>query len=420
MEALVSRPQRRIDFVETKPLSKSVGMVRLYCFVVALFPILDLYTTSFYITFGEIALFACTVFLFAVSIVRQKKTISNRRYLLFLVYAVCISLMAVLLRPSSSGTIVRRIARDIVYGVNFLFLGSYFFDLRTFKKIYFVVIYFVFATLVVQYAAHFLIGKNIYFYINTLRLNYAESDAMSLIAARDSMLSFRPSSIFFEPAHLVEYSFVALPLSLFDKNKNMARNIIITAILFLSTSTTGMIVAGLAWIVWLFVRFRKNFFAMGFFCLVFLAILLFVLAKNNYLNKIAAIFEIDSYSSGSLRVARGFLLFDQLDWKSKVFGVGFGGFESYSQTYGLSKILSTQYVDYMSGISYVLVSSGIIGLLLYIFALFKGFFVSNAMHRSLVILVVVVLFVSQVYIAAVYLIYMLVINASSARNHENN
>jgi hypothetical protein len=218
---------------------------------------------------------------------------------------------------------------------------------------------------------------------------------------------------------------MAIPLSyelLKNGNKNKKRIITMMVSLILTFSGNALLILAVAFMgIELKLLFcnRLNDFIKGLF-LVIVLIVCFEIALYKipyFQSTIARLTEgeilgnTSSRYSGYIRVLRGYEVYMKFGFFEKIFGIGIGNYTSYSESNFLSVLTSKTSIltSYLNGIQYYLISTGVIGLFLYIKSI-----VRNAFNSSIFIKIVILQFLALSAIAGLYkgciwIIFMLVI-----------
>lgn len=182
----------------------------------------------------------------------------------------------------------------------------------------------------------------------------------------------RPHSLFLEPA---AYCTWMLPLLCMNLQKNRkVFSILISISIFLSTSSTGIIMVGAAWMYYAYLRAQNEKKKLNALMIVsFFVIGIGVLANTDIFS--AAFDKLANISlsntSNFVRLALGFQLFIVLPFVEKFLGIPFMNVEAYLRSgkvdlglYGLS--YETTYLGFVNALGDCLLMYGIIGALIYI------------------------------------------------------
>jgi hypothetical protein len=277
-----------------------------------------------------------------------------------------------------------------------------------------------------------LFGRIVLGNIPGIPLNYSIRNYSELVSKYGSMYSYfyRPASLFLEPAHFAQFMGPALLFVLFDeKRKNRFPVAVFFSIaVLLSTSTNAVVIVIVAWVSYLAYENlqTKNVQNLLRIISVVIAIIVIIAVSARFsetfsygitrLQKLIA--GSDASGSAYERVMKGFEIWKQLNILEKIFGIGFGTYDSY-YSLGTLSVYNGE-VEYMSSISYILVSGGIIGLTLFISAIAKYMRLRNYFNYALILFLTIVFFSSSVFNTPIYAIVMLRIshNCNSMRNNK--
>ncbi len=187
---------------------------------------------------------------------------------------------------------------------------------------------------------------------------------------------FRASGLFPEPSYAAQFIIIAIIFFLFEgkqqeyNTKNNYRwAVFLSVSCVVTTSSIGMVFVVLLWGFWFVSEYatkRKNVNSV----ITFLALIAISIPIVIYLESSLHLFKIlqqklsiytflDSDSSFSYRVTRGFKIWYNLDFRGLMFGVGMGNIDEYMANHHvLNEFIKS---DYMNSMSYVLCSAGLMG-----------------------------------------------------------
>ncbi len=116
-------------------------------------------------------------------------------------------------------------------------------------------------------------------------------------------------------------------------------------------------------------------------------------------------------AEGATRIIKGFLLYLEIPSVNKIFGYHIDAIEDFATSSRLSYLfvskISGEYELYLNGFQHVLIINGIIGMTLFMRVWLGLFVCNNLLSKSLVIIFVILLFISNQYIGQMMLICML-------------
>ena len=355
---------------------------RIYCILLALsiafFPFLNTYSFPLFTkaSFGEIiALVFAASGLFL--IVFKKKEIKINFLLIFLIYSFIISAFCSLFRfRDNIGFSFARILRDAVF---FLLYGIVVPSILKRKylinafKVFFV---FLFIGLIIQMISHYLFKHDLFLLIKFFPLNYIITDVGNLeyhLSYSFSVNGFRFTSFLLEPSYCSYFVGFFLACILGTKeNGNVWWAVLASFFLIMLKSFTGIILLVVFWVLFLIStkRIHKKHKIIIFLVLgvVFLSTIITVrFYFPKYWKRILEVVNPSLLTSGGFRIYRGFFIFDTYGLKDKIFGTGLGNLIPYLKEQDLYNrfITGASNMDYSSSFSYVLLSCGFIGFILF-------------------------------------------------------
>lgn len=253
------------------------------------------------------------------------------------------------------------------------------------------------------------------------------TDTWQLVAYyRNSVSGLRICGVFSEPSHLASFLLPSVIFSMFGWEKQKTSVICLVILLcgiFVSTSLKGIIIAATSIGCFLCFRTYKSnrqsfaqiaqkkmkqyIWAVAIFAVIILAIL-FVQGKLDWLiQRVFNAFEQEDRSA-NIRVLRGYSVWAKLPFGMKIFGVGIGNIGNAINANGITTIhdrLASQ-IEYMSGISSILVTSGLSGILAFILWIGRLFSRINGCAKLLLFQYLLSLFVGGALFST-YTIYCL-------------
>jgi len=250
----------------------------------------------------------------------------------------------------------------------------------------------------------------------------------------------RPAALFSEPAHYSLYIVLVIFSCLFNVDplkisgfKRIIFSGIASFTVIMSMSASGLIYVAFLWMVWLF-TFSKNYKRLQkaiTFGVAGIAGIYILINKNWIAWSLDHIknMDVNKITSGSFRIFRGFSIFGQLKPFEKIFGIGAG--------------LSTQYIignniitiydgienvgsSYMSALSLIFVTGGIVGFVIYLAFLLYSTDFSN--KKSLVAVALYIFYIisnenlysPQMIILLLLIFYLKDMKMAEGLNYENS
>ena len=336
------------------------GSVAISCLLIML-PVFEYYAS--FIKALDLASFLVIAYFIFFSFSGQMRSSWNCILLLgmYIILAMPVSIVAfkgeMLTGYSDAGQILLRVFKLTALFFIIFACGVYKkFNLKTAIKIMSLIVYVTTAFIIVQRISYSL-GHEI---INPLDrfVRYGREETVSQGASG----FYRPSSLFFEPAHLAQYVLFYICLRLFDENRtkqNIFDSICGSVAIVCSTSGQGILMLVVLYIIFSFTYVNKNIFkTLGMLSLIILGSIF--LYKFDFVAKaMNRIFTGDFESSAvSYRIGYGLDLFRSLPLALKVFGCGFG---------------NVPVGVYFNGLEYVLNTLGVLGLLIVLLLLAANF-----------------------------------------------
>lgn len=246
--------------------------------------------------------------------------------------------------------------------------------------------------------------------INTIR------DSASEIAYQQMYINERSSSFFAEPAHFVQFLLPLLCLELFGTYKNYSRAVIIVLTLLYLRSGNALIGLGAIAVVFVFQLFSsKTSFSKKILILAMIAAAGYGGVKyaesDTGVKLMERQEEIDfnatSGGSGFLRVVRGYLVYGDYNVLEKV--VGLRGQERIEEhTKKFAAAFSYGASDYYNGIQYVLIHTGLIGMLIFLSLLRDLWRKNNLCGKSSLLCFFALCFVSAIMMSEVMWTFLIV------------
>ena len=266
-----------MSIAENKNLNNSLTVIqKVFSVFLAVYPLLCIYTAFYKFTIGDVIL----MFFLALGILRPQKidfrvlsigTFVGFTAFVFVLNMIFFKSMALV----AVSAYALRLIKLIFYLFCAVFSGRAFFKTQYFEKALFVTSIVACAFLFFQYAMYYGMGTIVLGRIPGLTVylqEYLELDYETIYA-----YSFRPSSLFLEPANFCQYMVVPLGLALFSKNisnkKRIIYVLIFTAGMLLSTSAQGMLYLAVVYSAYFFRGTRKKSMMIVFITIAIIATL---------------------------------------------------------------------------------------------------------------------------------------------------
>ena len=231
--------------------------------------------------------------------------------------------------------------------------------------------------------------KNIGIQIPNILSIFSTSELYSANSLTYLSLNFRPSGLFFEPAHMSQYCLPYIIWQLFDKRYTLGRlrNVIITLLgILASGSAMGICLSTAFLLLYIFVNMKKN--VLFILPLAVVIILVIVFLRSEYgMNVIYKRLFTDAIDVGGNaiegRIGRGYDFFFTKGWIERCIGSGYGNVP----------------LIYLNGLEYILNTVGIVGLIWFLFSMIniKN---SSSLEKMFFIIYILFLSVAQVFTPA--------------------
>ena len=194
-----------------------------------------------------------------------------------------------------------------------------------------------------------------------------------------SMFQYSPrsASFFLEPAYFAQYIIPLLAIELFNTKKDKLTKyyiILITLVLLLLKSGTGILIVALIWILWGYYYLRNSVFYKKLF-LLFIIVPVLAFGTYYYLNskygealtdRKTEFTEFTPTTSAYIRIIRGFELFADIPSLDKFFGLNSPTKIKFFISRGKMSSIFLEDDLFFNGIQSILIYGGILGMLLFL------------------------------------------------------
>lgn len=272
-------------------------------------------------------------------------------------------------------------------------IGGEFFEYKAAKKYIILIACVSTALIIFQKAYHDLTGEFIYFLSKENIYSEIYNDAY--FNNVETLSTYRPMSIFLEPSHYCQYILFALAIVLF-KSKLSIKGTLLAAFfsvgIFISTSSTGVILCLALWGIYLFAMVKDGVINGGFSHKSFFIIALIVIVAITILSQFGdrflfAIQRIYNPGSSSSTVA----------WDSRL-----GTFSIFSEFNRLTDLLFGRGYgvinegEWYASIPYFYSGTGILGMLALVFFFLSMRLFSNRIQGKLLLVLFILSFTTEV------------------------
>ncbi len=321
-------------------------------------------------------------------------------------FFLLLTFLSIILQGSYRLFIVTRWIRYSSYILMILYF-SRFFSYSYATKVYKYFCLFVSIYIILQYLLY--VALNIYLPIKILPIPWSRLHDTQQLLEQSIRYYFRGYGIFVEPGYSAKFLLPGLAMALFGWGEKkqidyVSIGLISLAIIF-TTSVQGILI-GLITIAFfsieLLIKSRKNINILLFGVMIAVALLSLVYLSSSLgltdvsFRRIQSI-TLDSTGSTGIRLFRGFALFGQLPLLFKIIGVGLGNTSFFVLRNGIHTIYdSSSFTDtalgYTSGISGILVETGVIGFIFFLYWFFKTRRGLSSLQRIILYQFIILLF----------------------------
>lgn len=396
------------------------GICCFYTITILLLPIVSIYASPIEsVSIGELFLFfVMLVLLFDNT---KKLGIKKNPFLIYVSYASMITLICCFLFMAISENYsvvdsLKRMFRDAFYFTLILVFSPRYFDFRYGKSVIGQIACITGFFVVLQFVAYSLLGVYISGIIPWLKTTISGGLTGSELAAKFASTAesdgfARGTGFFSEPAVVAQFMSVALLLELFPVKDSFSfkKPFFYTVTLILTFSVNAYVSLLVCWSLWALCSSKKKKARVSLICLLVLIGILIAMSNEKTASVLKRLVELKNgeRTSGSsvLRVVRGMAFYSEMPFFYQVFGSGFGNFIQFKALYSITTVYE-EAAEYMNTNAYVLVSSGAIGFVLYLFALF-GSSKGRVMVSAMIAIVVFMFGISSsIYSSPVFVIML--------------
>lgn len=406
---------------------------RWYSAIVLLMPILNIYSAGIS-SLGIGDILGVIIILCLLVSNRGKLQISEKRYAGFALMLIVVSfVLTCVISEYSLMQFALKAARFIVYTTIIICFGKDRFDVEFGVNLYISITVLAACYLIIQFVLKTYYSISLPITIPYLKILYSESTGAVYneeLLQMYSIFGYRAPGFFKEPSHFCQYAAPSIAILLFKSARAVKRNIaivIIAAAIIISYSAIGYICLMATVIIWFIYTFKERrlfnnivFMIIGSVALVYISIR--TGAFSSALSRINTI-NYSHAATGNLRLLRGFYVYHELPTLFKFVGIGIGNYSQFIDKYGIQTFfdnLIDKHVEYMNVISCVLVNSGVIGLGLYISALFDIYKKTTLVQKVLFVNFVVLIIATSSFFSATYVMYMVFLIANISANIERD
>ena len=405
-----------------------------FSFLLAMFILSSVYLLPFYTSMSVGEMLLAFAMLWLAVKYQRVKVFKNEALYLYTIYGVFISIFMLLVYRVDATQTINRLLRDCYYWVLIYIFGYSFFNHIIFKRwtsvICTILSIYILLQFVIYMTTEYLIpGFPMDAVVSTYCSAWEIYQNTIASALRNGYL--KANGFLTEGAHCGQALAIgALILFDFDNpgrtdKKNFCLIVLFSIASLLTFSVTGMALIGFVWmfIVMALLRSKvarkKYMLSLLFVLFTFLVIIILISIRLNFLVVITramnAISLTTADNSTLVRLYKGFMIWNGMPFVQKVFGIGFGNFEN---LFYLSNALkySSLSSEYMNTLSYILVSSGIVGFILYLCYIVKIYIKTNKTGKVMTLLLLLMSFSASPY-SSVYWVWMTLVIICGRKNY---
>lgn len=233
------------------------------------------------------------------------------------------------------------------------------------------------------------------------------------------------TSLFSEPAHLSEFLFPYLCISLFIPSFHRKWNwmtLLVSLAILGTMSGTGIVVVAIIWTIY-FTFYRNNGGKrnplIGIIGIILLVVAYFVLsAMEDYNNVFGKLFVSQNGSlegnKASFRIYRGWSYVFQMPFPEILTGVGFVHMEPFTMQKGIRSIFDNDFkiFEWFSAITEVILYFGIIGFVPFVMHIVNLYKRQSILTKTLLVIFIALCFTSQILFLETHVFYIAIIVAS--------
>ena len=301
---------------------------------------------------------------------------------LFVLYALIITGLNIMLYSTINiSETIKRIARDGFYWVTIFVFSKTYFNSKYAYKLLNIFCMLLSALIIIQFVSYLLFGIYVPGLISGIPTDAGDAAAYRSKALVDaSILGYiRPNGFLSEPAQCAHILSISLFLNLMhnEDKRSKVRIIIYSIATVCTTSLNGIVLMVFAYLLFYLRGFRSFKKRAQINTLAsFLAVLTIMMIAYLRLPFVQSVLYRLTYlgnrttGSVAMRVMRGPVFYLHMPLSSKILGIGFGNFIGFREA---TKIWTAyeEAVEYFGMNSYILISTGIVGSVIFLIALYN-------------------------------------------------
>lgn len=383
---------------------------RLFTFAVIFSVVGNIYAVGS-LGFGEILIILAIVLCMLMQglVIRISVFDMKHSFTLFFIYAVIISLsVAMLFSRIPVSEAIERIIRDTFYVVVIFVFSASFFERAYARRVIAWLSVALSVFVFIQFFAYLLFHIHFMGLIRFLPLASGESfiDLKNHYLKMASYQGYiRANGFLDEPArcaHLLSVGLLVLFFSKHERYKGL-KIVIVSVGMVLTTSLNAILLLPVCFLIYYWFSLKQSGRKPKPWIVIFpIAALLAGIVAYFCIPMVQTILQrlqnVKTTTQGStvLRLLRGFAFYGKMPLWSKVFGIGVGNFLGFKDAFHIITPYE-ETTEYMNTLSYILVSTGIVGTLLLAAAMRKLYKRTDVLGKSIILLLIVTSLSSSIY-----------------------
>jgi hypothetical protein len=377
--------------------------------LIALYPIFAGYSFYESIPLGTVVLSIVSIAVF----LKNRNIVINTDLISIIIYIIFLNLIIILINPNYLESTI--IFKNIISYVLLVFILVCIGKAIDVDKMY--IIYRIIAYICIAFIAFQYISVN---YLNTVM---PDGRIPLLTSFKYAYISFRPASFFLEPSYFAMYILPIVGLA-FNK-KDWALIIFSFVGIFISTSRLGIIIFIIILIYNIFVNSNNKDTIIQVASRI-VAILMIYIVISTVLNiHNTSTFQYISTSiskidpNSDIRLFQGLNVYLEYPFIEKIIGVGIGNTSNYIYSKGIFQNTGIEFYNWSNTIFTILLTSGLVGGLLYLKFIINLFKNINKEYLILPIIFLLFNFADSIFINQNFVFIMLIINSVIKERAQN-
>ena len=405
--------------------------IRLFTILIVIFPILNTSLIgSLYFGFGDLFLLIGYFLLIFSYQISGRFKLKKNQFMLFMIYFFFVSTVnSLTISGFSISNTITRFLRYLFYSI-IIFQCDEYIDWDYGFKFYIKVCCIESIYLLIQFALSLLNIIDLPYVFPYAMMEYHTWGATYNAQLRDLFRNetLRGVGFFPEASHFAQYTIFSIPILLysdlgFSKKNTIAKFILISVSILLTFSSIGIFgyLATILIYVCSRLKTRKQIIRGGVLLLLAILLVVFFSFKLNLfdfvMERLRGIAVTRYPTSGNQRLMRGFYIFSDLPTVYKIFGIGCGNFTNAMKALNVHTIFDEFLPltnEFMSGISTVMVDTGIIGTLLFIRFYIHQWRIMDIMHKVFMINIMIALVTENSFFQSIFVFSMCLLITSKS------